>query len=47
MAAARGPVTSARLAIEQPMKFDFSVNLKTAKQIGLTIPRTYWGARIM
>ncbi|HLN86737.1 MAG TPA: ABC transporter substrate-binding protein [Candidatus Limnocylindrales bacterium] len=28
----------AELPIEQPMKFDFIVNLKTAKQIGVTIP---------
>ncbi len=28
----------AELPIEQPMKFDFIVNLKAAKQIGLTIP---------
>jgi putative ABC transport system substrate-binding protein len=30
--------TPADLPIEQPMKFDFIVNLKTAKQIGVTIP---------
>ena len=28
----------AELPIEQPTKFDFIVNLKTAKQIGVTIP---------
>ena len=36
----------AELPIEQPKKFAFVINLKAAKQIGMTIHQMRWRRRI-
>ena len=36
----------ADLPVEQPKKFEFIINLKAAKQIGVRLRRTCWSERI-